>query len=173
MHCPIWICNGRKSTTVRGRGQHGQRHSLARGWPARPGARRWHGQQRPCGTQLRPAGSPAVCPSIPDHGRRRQRGQQSRLGHGSLPSARACDAGRKWRGRRCYTRRCWEQGRSPWEEQQGAALASASREKTERDHGVRTGGDKVQVLLPCPCVRGSGGVCAFGVGCVVCVAFSF
>ena len=47
--------------------------------------------------------------------------------------------GRKRRGRRCYTRRSWEQGRSPWEEQQGAASASRERErepmreKTERE----------------------------------------
>ena len=66
-----------------------------------------------------------------------QRGQQRLLGHDSLPSARARDAGSKMRGRWCYTWSSWEQGRSPLSDQQGAASASREREpaseKTERE----------------------------------------
>jgi len=61
---PIWICSCWKSTTARGRGQHGH-HSLARGG-AQPGLGLGGGMAssgrvaHSCGL----AGSLAVCPSI-------------------------------------------------------------------------------------------------------------
>jgi len=56
-------------------------------------------------------------------------GQESQLGHGNLPTMRMRDAGRKRRGRRCYTLRSWEHRRSSRERRR----REPAREKTERE----------------------------------------
>jgi len=64
---PLALAVGRPVLRIwwRERGQHGQRHSLAKGCLARPGPLRWNGQQRPCGAQLWPARQPGGAPIHP------------------------------------------------------------------------------------------------------------